>query len=225
MIQMSRMGLSSRQVDRIHVILRQKASTPLGVQRTSGETVQRGTGAGMAGMGGPGGSGEDRTGTTSPAVAARQGAQTAPGGTGAGSLTKQRTTAGGMAVQRNSVDDGEGGTNVEESRGGGGGDGGESGGRRLSDGVGDDHSHTLKIKAAQALFRMSLEPGGEVTGNIERQCVKKISKSNICTCARCTPVRYFGRGYCFLVFTYLKSSHDLNIEKSNKVNGFSSAMK
>ena len=43
------------------------------------------------------------------------------------------------------------------------GDAGEGSGQRSVEGVGDDdYSQTLKIKAAQALFRMSLEPGGEV---------------------------------------------------------------
>lgn len=58
---------------------------------------------------------------------------------------------------------------ADESRGNGAGgvaaegDGGRAGGHGMGDAVGqDEYSQNLKIKAAQALFRMSLEQGGEV---------------------------------------------------------------
>lgn len=111
--------------------------------------------------GGAGGGGEDRHGNSVPGAAsgARQGSVTPTGGSGGvGASTKQRGAGVGG-------EDEDGGRAVEEGRGGRGWRNRESGDQRLMDGgrLGDDdYSKMLKIKAAQALFRMSLEPGGEV---------------------------------------------------------------
>lgn len=170
MIQMSRMGLSSNSIDRLQVIYRQnqQCNTSSGFRSTTKDLGQRGGFAGGAGIGAADGRGDERHGSPGPAAGARQGVQTAPGGPGGGLPAKQRVSAGGPTVQRN--EDGESGRAVEDARGGGWGDSGESGGQRLSDGsIGDDdYSQMLKIKAAQALFRMSLEPGGEVSGASRR---------------------------------------------------------
>ncbi|CAM9130756.1 unnamed protein product, partial [Ectocarpus fasciculatus] len=165
MIQMSRVALTSRTVDRMQIICtrNKRLSTSPGMRHNvTGEGGQRGVSGGGAGTSGAAGSGDDRHGPTGGATGgARQGAQTAPGGSGSGpgSTKHGRSGPGGVAM----TDDGEGGEGTEEARGGGGwGDGGEGSGHH--DGVieDNDHSQTLKIKAAQALFRMSLEPGGEV---------------------------------------------------------------
>lgn len=164
MIQMSRMGLTSRTVDRLQIICNQnkRLSTSPGVRNnTSGDGGQRGGGGGGGvGTGGAAAGGEDRHGPTGgPAAGTR--VQTAPGGSGIGSgPTKHgRRPSGRLAM----TEDGEGGERTEETLGGGGwGDGGEGAGAQ-DGGVGDnDHSQILKIKAAQALFRMSLETGEEV---------------------------------------------------------------
>lgn len=168
MIQMSRVGLTSRTVDRMQIICNRNKllSTSPGMrQNVTGDGGQRGGGGGGAGTSGAAGSGEDRHGPAGgPMGGARQGAQTAPGGSGSGpGSTKHGRSAPGRVVM---TDDGEGGEGTEENRGGGGwGDGREGSGHL--DGVieDNDHSQILKIKAAQALFRMSLEPGGEVNWN------------------------------------------------------------
>lgn len=170
MIQMSRRGLTSRTVDRLQIICnhtKRLSSTSPGTRHTAiGDGGLRGGGGGVSGSGGAVGGGEDRHGLTGgPAAGARQGAQTAPGGSGAGSgLAKsgRNNASGGLA----NPEDGDGGEGTEEARGGlgWGGEGGEGGGGQQDSGIGDnDHSQILKIKAAQALFRMSLEPGGEAS--------------------------------------------------------------
>lgn len=170
MIQMSRMGVSSHSIDRLHVIYRQnqRLRTLWGTNRAAGEIGQRHTGAGMASTGGAAGSSEGRPGAPGPAAGTRQGAQTAPGGSGVGLPTKQWVATGGLAAPR-SNEDGDGGGG-EEARSGGWGDSGEGAGHVVADGgIGDnDYNRTLKTKAAQALFRMSLKPGGEVRGVIRK---------------------------------------------------------
>lgn len=171
---MCRMGLSSQHyVDRLHIIYRQKqrSSTAPGAARSSGEASQRTAGTSSVGGTGGTGGGEECPVPTSPVGGARQGNQAPSGGAGAGSPGKQRSSAAGATTQKSIDDTDTGGTPGEKrSCGGGGGggggvwgDGGESIGHGAVDAMGeDDYSHTLKIKAAQALFRMSLEPGGEV---------------------------------------------------------------
>lgn len=163
MIHMSRRGLTSRTVDRLQIICSKSlgSTSPVTRHTATGDGGQRGGGGGLSGSGGTAGGGEDRHGLPGgPAAGARQGAQTAPGGSGAGSgLAKNGKQA--------NPDDGDGGESAEETRGGGGwGEGGVGGGHHDS-GMGDnDHSQILKIKAAQALFRMSLEPGGEASWTV-----------------------------------------------------------
>lgn len=169
MIQMSRMGLSSRSVGRLDIIYRQNQRSQPSAgsgQRNTGEGSQRGVGERMNNVSGPGGvaGGDERTGPAVLVAGARQGVHTAPGGGGVISTTKQRNNVGGQAVQRNN-ENGDGGGASEEGRGGvGWRDGAEGGGQRVTEGGfgNEDYSQTLKIKAAQALFRMSLESGGEV---------------------------------------------------------------
>lgn len=112
---------------------------------------------------------------------------------GAGGLpTKQKAATNvGLVTQRpNNDDPDELGPNADETRGVSGGDGGgvgggetgadASGGQRTGGAVSeDDYSQTLKIKAAQALFRMSLEPGGEVINFGNSNC-KMISRRTVC---------------------------------------------
>lgn len=157
MIHMSRMGLTSGTVDRLQIICNhnKRLSTSMGSRHHSGggDGGQRGAGGGLSGYGSATGGGEDRHGLAGgPASGARQGVQTAPGGTGNSSsgLAKHgRNAFGGLAT----ADDGEGGQGAEEA-----------GAEAQDSGFGDnDHSQTLKLKAAQALFRMSLEPGGEAS--------------------------------------------------------------
>ncbi len=157
MIHMSRMGLSSGSVDRLQIICNQnkRLSTSMGSRHHSGggDGGQRGSGGGLSGYGGATGGGEDRHGLAGgPTSGARQGVQTAPGGAGNNSsgLAKHgRNAFGGLAT----ADDGEGGQGAEEA-----------GTEPQDSGIGDnDHSQTLKLKAAQALFRMSLEAGGEAS--------------------------------------------------------------
>lgn len=153
---MSRMGLNSRAVDRLQIICNQnkRLSTSASIRHSAtGDGAQRGGAGGLSGSGGAAGGGEDRHGLTGGlATGARQGVQTAPGGSGIGSGPAKhgRNAPGGLAM----ADDGEGGQGTEEARI-----------ERQDSSIGDnDHSQTLKIKAAQALFRMSLEPGGEASG-------------------------------------------------------------
>lgn len=156
MIQMSRMGLTSRAVDRLQIICNQnkRLSTSTGLRHSAtGDGAQRGGGGGLSGSGGAAGGDEDRHRLANGlAAGARQGVQTAPGsGVGSGSAKHGRNAAGGLAM----TDDREGGLGTEEARIV----------EPQDSGIGDnDHSQTLKIKAAQALFRMSLEPGGEASG-------------------------------------------------------------
>ena len=156
MIHMSRMGLTSGAIDRLQIICNQnkRLSTSTGSRHHSGggDGGQRGGGGGLSAYGGTTGGGEDRHGLTGgPASGARQGVQTAPGGAGnssSGLAKHSRNAFGGLTT----TDDGEGGQGTEEA-----------GVEPQDSGIGDnDHSQTLKLKAAQALFRMSLEPGGEV---------------------------------------------------------------
>ena len=158
MIQMSRMGLPSHNIDRLSIICRQnqQGSTSSAPTRATTEMGQRGGGA-IPSVGGAAGGGEDRhSSVLGPASSTRQGTVTPPGGSGVGAATKQRAGGGGG-------EDDDGGRAAEEARGRGWRNR-ESGDQRLIDGrLGDDdYSEMLKIKAAQALFRMSLEPGGEV---------------------------------------------------------------
>lgn len=154
MIQMSRMGLNSRAVDRLQIICNEnkRLSTSAGTRHSAtGDGAQRAGGGGVSGSGGPVGGGEDRHGLTGgPAAGTRQGVQTAPGGSGIGSgIIKHGRNAAGGAM----TDDGEVALGTEEARI-----------ERRDSSIGDnDLSQTLKIKAAQALFRMSLEPGGEAS--------------------------------------------------------------
>lgn len=166
MIQMSRRGLTSRTVDRLQIICnhpkRLSSTSPGSRHNPTGDGGQRGGGGGLSGSGGAAGGGEDRQGLTGgPVAGARQGVQTAPGGSGAGSgLAKNgRNAPGGLA----NPDDEDGREGAEEARGGGGWEGGESGGQHDNSTGDNDHSQILKIKAAQALFRMSLEHGGEAS--------------------------------------------------------------
>lgn len=96
---------------------------------------------------------------------ARRASQGALGaGVVAGLPTKQRSaTAAGLVGQRaGELSEGTE-SHVDEARGNSGGGGGEASGQGTGGAVGEnDYSHILKIKAAQALFRMSLEPEGEV---------------------------------------------------------------
>ena len=154
MIQMSRMGLNSRAVDRLQIICNQnkRLSASAGTRHSAtGDGTQRGGGGGVSGSGGAAGGGDDRHGLTGGlAAGARQGVQTAPGsGAGSGPAKHGRNATGGLAM----TDDGEGGQSTEEARIE----------RQDSSIMDNDHSQTLKIKAAQALFRMSLEPGGEAS--------------------------------------------------------------
>lgn len=165
---MSRMSLTSRTVDRLQIICshNKRLSTSPGTRNNAtGEGGQRGGGGGGAGASGATGAGEDRHGPAGGPTAGTR-VQTAPGGSGLGSgLTKHgRRPSGRLAM----TDDGEGGERTEEALGGSGwGDGAEGTGTQ-DGGTGDnDHSQTLKIKAAQALFRMSLETGGEVSFGID----------------------------------------------------------
>lgn len=119
----------------------------------------------MIGFSGPGGGGEDRPATTGPASGARQGIQTSSWLPGAGTTPKQRGAAinSGLTTQRIN-EEGDGGGTPEDVRNGVWGDSGELGGQRYGDDTvgNDDYSRTLKIKAAQTLFRMSMESGAEV---------------------------------------------------------------
>lgn len=169
MIQMSRMGLNSRAVDRLQIICNQnkRLSTSAGARHSApGDGAQRGGTGGVSGSSGAAGGGEDRHGLTS-----GQGVQTAPGGAGIGSGPAKhgRNSPGWLAI----TDDGEGGQGTEEARI-------ERQDSRIMD---DDHSQTLKIKAAQALFRMSLEPGGEASGLCES--IGWLDRKHLSRCA-CT---------------------------------------
>lgn len=161
MIQMSRMGLPSHNIDRLSIICRQnqQSGASSAPTRVTTEMGQRGGGAGIASAGGAAGGGEDRhSSVLGPASSTGQSMVTPPGGSGVGAATNQRAGGGGG-------EDDDGGRAAEEARGRGWRNR-ESGDQRLMDGrLGDnDYSEMLKIKAAQALFRMSLEPGGEVIG-------------------------------------------------------------
>ncbi|CAM9232465.1 unnamed protein product, partial [Ectocarpus sp. 13 AM-2016] len=223
MIQMSRVGLTSRTVDRMQIICNRnkRLSTSPGIrQNVTGDGGQRGGGGGGAGTSGAAGSGEDRHGPAGgPMGGARQGAQTAPGGSGSGpgSTKHGRSAPGGVAM----TDDGEGGEGTEENRGGGGwGDGREGSGHH--DGVieDNDHSQILKIKAAQALFRMSLEPGGEVlaflVNGVKTRDPTTLSNVAIALC-RCT---YEARNHESLVtefnaaqaLCYIMQRHTANLK-------------
>lgn len=102
-------------------------------------------------------------------LGSRAASQAPPGGGGAPGLPARSSAGAGSTGRRASEDVDAMEIKADESRGngaGGGateGDGERAGGHGMRDAVGqDEYSQNLKIKAAQALFRMSLEQGGEV---------------------------------------------------------------
>lgn len=151
-IHMSRMGISTQNVDRLQIIFRQgrqHSRLSFDVHRIQTEMSGQGIGAGVPNVGDINGTGDERSQISIPAVAGRQGTQTA--------------TSGGLAHQRKKNEDGNRSFSYEDNRSASWGDSGGDYGGRLLDGIEDDDcSQVIKIKAAQALYRMSLRHGGEV---------------------------------------------------------------
>ena len=168
MIRMSRMSLSHEIVDRLQVILHKNRRTRkyLGVHRAPAELSTRGAGVGSPGVNGTGGAGDERGGISGAPTGGRQGAQTVLGGQGIVLTSKQSAPSGGLITQRNSEEDQDGDISLEDAQSSRLRDSGDCAEREVDD-IGDnDYSKTLKLKAAQALFRMSLEHGGEVCDQV-----------------------------------------------------------
>lgn len=165
-IHMSRMGLSPENVDSLQIIFRQgqqRSRVSFGVHRSQTEMSAQGAGVDVPSDGDISGAGDQRSQISIPSFGGRQGAQTASRGKGIGSTSKQRTSNGGLAHQRKKNKDRDGSFSYEDNRSANWGDSGGDYGARLIDGIEDDDcSQAIKIKAAQALYRMSLRHGGEV---------------------------------------------------------------
>lgn len=152
-IHMSRMGLSTQNIDRLQIISqqgREHSSPSFDVHCIQAEMNAQGVGAGVPSVGDIiSGTGDERSQISIPAVGGWQGTQTA--------------VSGKLAHQRKKNEDGGKSFSYEDNRSASWGDsGGDYGGRLLDVIEDDDCSQVIKIKAAQALYRMSLRHGEEV---------------------------------------------------------------